>query len=141
MNTPADLSFAEIKIGAQAFFTHKVTKEDVDRFAVLSGDFNPLHLDSQYAATTDFGRPIVHGMFLASLFSRLVGMYIPGKRCLYLSQSLDFVQPVYVGEEIRILGEVKRKEDATKTLVIATSICVLPGRQAVRGKAYVKVLE
>ena len=79
-------------------------------------------------------------MFLAALFSRLVGMYLPGRRCLYLSQSLDFTQPVFVGDEVEVTGEVVRKQDDTNTLVISTTLKVLPDRLAVRGKAYVKVL-
>ena len=137
----ADLHFEEIKVGARASFRHTLTEQDIDQFATLSGDFNPLHIDEEYAATTQFGQRIVHGMFLASLFSRLVGMYLPGRRCLYMSQSLDFIQPVHVGDEVEVVGEVQHKQDATRTLVIRTEIYVLPDRLAVRGKALVKVLE
>ena len=141
IDTASDLRFEDIKIGARASFKRTVTERDINEFAVLSGDFNPLHIDEEYAATTQFGQRIVHGMFLASLFSRLVGMYLPGRRCLYMSQSLDFIQPVHVGDEVEVVGKVQRKQDATKTLVIRTEIYVLPDRLAVRGKALVKVLE
>jgi len=141
MSIAVDLRFEDIKIGDRASFRRTVTEQDIDEFAALSGDFNPLHIDGEYAANTQFGRRIVHGMFLASLFSRLVGMHLPGRRCLYMSQSLDFIQPVYVGEEIEVVGKVQRKQDATKTLVIRTEIHALPNRLVVRGKAHVKVLE
>jgi len=141
VSTAADLRFEDITVGDQASFLYALTEQDIDQFAALSGDFNPLHVDEEYASSTPFGRRIVHGMFLASLLSRLVGMYLPGRRCLYLAQSLDFVHPVYVGDEVKILGEVQNKQDATRTLLIRTEIYTLSGQLAVRGKAHVKVLE
>lgn len=136
----ADLRFEDIAVGDEVSFLVTIHERHTEQFAALSGDFNPLHVDEGYAASTPFGRRIVHGMFLASLFSRLVGMYLPGRRCLYLSQSLDFVQPVYIGDQIRIKGEVQRKEEVTKALVIRTAIHALPDRLVVRGKAHVKVI-
>ena len=141
MTIAADRRFEDIKVGDRASFRHTISDQDVSAFAALSGDFNPLHTDREYASTTQFGRRIVHGMLLASLFSRLLGMHLPGRRCLFMSQSLDFVQPVYVGEELQVCGQVLRTQDATRTLVIQTTIRALPDRLVVRGKAHVKVLE
>src|SRR6185295_7235732 len=86
MPNAADLQFEDISVGQSAQFEMLVTEEMVGQFAQLSGDQNPLHVDHQYAAGTSFGAPIAHGMLLASFFSRLVGMHLPGKRALYLSQ-------------------------------------------------------
>ena len=141
MEHAADLCFRDVEVGAKASFRHVLTESDVVQFAALSGDFNPLHLDRGYAATTTIGHRIVHGMFLASLFSRLVGMHLPGRRCLYLSQSLDFLRPARVGEEVEVIGEVTGKQQATRTLVIRTEIFIVPHVLAVRGKAIVKVLD
>lgn len=141
MDTIADLTFNEIEVGTSASFIHTVTMSDVEKFASLSGDFNPLHMDDEFAGTTQYGRRIVHGMLLASLFSRLVGMNLPGRHCLYMSQSLDFVQPVYIGEDVKVFGEVIHKQDATNTLVIRTEIIALPDRLSVRGKAHIRVLK
>ena len=135
----ADFGFDEIQIGDRASFRRTISAHDVRQFATLTGDLNPLHFDDEYAATTPLNRPIVHGMFLASLFSRLVGMHLPGRRALYLSQSVDFVQPVYVGDEVEVVGEVIRKQLAMRALVIRTEIHALPDRTAVRGKAHVQV--
>ncbi len=137
----ADRGFDEIEVGERVVFRHTITVHGLQQFAALSGDLNPLHLDAAYAATTPFGRPIVHGMYLAALFSRLVGMYLPGRRALYLSQTLDFVQPVYVGDELEVVGEVRRKQPATRALVIRTEIKVVPDREVVRGRAHVQVRE
>jgi acyl dehydratase len=136
----ADLDFADIGVGDRVSFRHAIVTEDVDLFARLSGDFNPLHVDATYAKQTEFGRRVVHGMFLAALFSRLVGMHLPGRRCLYLSQTLDFSQPVFIGDEVEVSGRVIGKQDATRTLVLRTELRVLPDRLAVHGKAYVRVL-
>jgi 3-hydroxybutyryl-CoA dehydratase len=119
---PRNLSFDEIMLGDTASFEHTFTKEEVLEFAHLSGDTNPLHIDESYAATTQFGRPIVHGMLLGALCSRLVGMYLPGKRCLYLSQTLLFKQPLYCGEQIIVTGVVKSKSIATRIITVEITI-------------------
>ena len=141
VDTSADLQLKDIAVGSRASFSHRITVEDVDRFAQLSGDMNPLHTDEDYASKTTFGQRVVHGMFLASLLSRMVGMYLPGRRCLYLSQSLDFVQPVFIGDTVRVSVEVLQKQEATKTLVLRTDIHSSPDKLVVRGKAHVQVLE
>lgn len=135
----ADLKFADIQVGDQASFRHTITAQDVQQFADTFGDFNPIHFDTEHAASMSFDRPIVHGMFLASLFSRLVGMCLPGRRGLYLSQTLEFIGPVYVGEEVVVVGKVRRKQEATRALVIQTAINAIPERPAVRGRAHVQV--
>ena len=80
-----NIAFDEIQIGEKASFTVKITKEMVEIFAQLSGDFNPLHMDDTYAEKTKFGKRVCHGMLLSSLFSQLVGMFLPGKNSLYFS--------------------------------------------------------
>ena len=137
----SELSFQEIQVGDTASFKLKIEEEHVFAFASLTGDYNPLHTDSGYAATTRFGRCIAHGMFLGSLFSRLVGMYLPGRHCLYLSQTLNFLKPVYVGDEIEVVGEVYSRHEAVQSLVMKTELYVLPDQLAVSGKAHVMVLE
>jgi len=141
MATAVDLHFADIQVGAQASFRHAFTERDIDDFARLSGDYSPLHVDHEYASNTPFGRRLVHGMLLASLVSRLVGMHLPGRRNLCLSQSFDFIQPVYANDPLEVWGEVQHKQEATKALYLRTEIRILPDRVAVRGKALVKVLE
>ena len=117
-----NLSFEDIAIGDSASFSRTITPEDVHTFATLSGDENPLHLDTTYAETTIFKETIVHGMLTASLFSTLVGMYLPGKRCLYLSQSLFFKKPVHIGDTLLITGTVLSKSEATKILTLSTVV-------------------
>lgn len=134
--------FAEIKIGDAAYFEVVISKELVDGFAVLSGDVNPLHTDQDYAATTSFKQRVAHGMIGGCLFSRLVGMYLPGKYCLYLSQSLNFKKPIFLGTEVEVNGEVLSKTDAFQTLEIATFIKDAKTAEVlIEGKALVKLLK
>ena len=116
--TSADLEFEQIEVGRHASFEHRITAEEVDRFAELSGDQSPLHMDDAYAAQTKYGRRLVHGLHVAALISRLCGMYIPGKRGLSLSQSFDYVNPAYIGDVLRVGVTVVQKHPASQTLTL-----------------------
>lgn len=117
-----ELSFADIFIGQKEIFSIKITESMLEKFANISGDFNPLHMDNEFAGSSSFKKRIVHGMLLASLFSKLVGMRLPGKNALYFSQTLNFRSPCYIDDEIQIVGEVIEKSDSTKIITISTSI-------------------
>jgi len=114
--------FEDIKIGDSASFNKKWTKEDVSSFALLSGDTNPIHTDESYAKTTTFGQTIVHGMLVASSFSTLVGMYLPGKYCVYVKQDIAFKKPVHIGDNLKVEGKVSRKIEASNMLEISLKI-------------------
>lgn len=134
-----DLSFDEIKVNDSASFSRTWTEKDVAIFSKLSGDANPLHMDDAYARTTSFGRRLVHGMLVASLCSRFVGMYLPGKRCLYLSQTLFFKRPVFVGDTVSVFGSVIAKSEVTKILTI--SMVIKKGEEVVvEGETHARVL-
>jgi len=116
------ISFEDIFIGQKENFSTKITESMVDEFSEFSGDFNPLHIDNEYAASSTFGKRIVHGMLLASFFSQLIGMKLPGENSLYFSQTLNFRSPCYINDEIQIQGEVTEKSNSTKIVSISTSI-------------------
>ncbi len=136
----ADRPWDELQVGETASFERTISEEDVRVFAALSGDENPLHTDEAYAVTTQFGKRVVHGMLLSSLFSQLVGVHLPGKRCLYLAQSLTFRMPVFVGETVTVRGEVTHRSDSTRTLTLHTTVTNASGVVCVDGEAQVKVL-
>ncbi len=117
-----DRSFDSIQIGDSAEFTQIWNDSDVVRFAELSGDHNPLHMDAEYAETTQFKNRIVHGMLVASSFSKLLGMHLPGKKCLYLKQNIVFKKPVYIGDSLKISGSVISKSESTRILEIELKI-------------------
>jgi 3-oxoacyl-[acyl-carrier protein] reductase len=135
------LTFDAIEIGQEFEVERAFSRQDVLAFAALSGDFSPLHVDATYAASTEFGDCVVHGVLLASLFSQLVGMRIPGERALYLGQDLAFRRPVLVDESVRAMVRVAGKSAATRTLSLATEIRGVDGKLAVTGTAKVRVRE
>jgi len=117
-----ELSYNEISIGQQESFIIKITESMVEKFSNLSGDLNPLHMDNQFAESSSFNKRIVHGMFLASFFSQLIGMKLPGKNALYFSQTLNFRSPCYIDDEIEVVGEVIEKSDSTQIITVSTTI-------------------
>lgn len=117
-----EMSFEDIFIGQKEKFSIKITESMVDEFSKFSGDFNPLHTNDEFAIASPFRKRIVHGMLLASFFSCLIGMKLPGKNALYFSQTLNFRAPCYIDDEIQIHGEVIEKSDSTKIISISTSI-------------------
>ncbi|MBU6370917.1 MAG: MaoC family dehydratase [Patescibacteria group bacterium] len=137
---PADLKLEDIKVGDSASFERSFSEADVVTFATLSGDTNPLHTDETYAQATKFGRRIVHGMLVGSLVSRFVGMHIPGKRCLFLSESLSFKHPVFIGDALVVTGTVESVSRATRIVRITITIHKKTGEEAVHGIAEVQVL-
>jgi acyl dehydratase len=138
-NKPEDFQFDEIQIGEKRKFTVKINDSLVNDFAKISGDYNPLHMDENHAKTTAFKHRICHGMLLASFFSRLVGMHLPGINSLYFSQTLDFESPCYIGDEVIVEGEVIDKSKATKIITIKTTCSNQSGKRLLDGIAKVIV--
>ncbi len=94
------------KVGDAAEMTKVFTEEDVYLFAGITGDRNPVHISKEYAATTRFRERIVHGLLTTGLISATIGMKLPGTGCLYLSQRVEFLKPVKIGDEITARVEI-----------------------------------
>jgi len=122
INPLNELSYNDISIGQQESFIIKITESMVEQFSNLSGDLNPLHMDNEFAESSSFNKRIVHGMLLASFFSQLIGMKLPGKNALYFSQTLNFRSPCYIDDEIEVIGEVTEKSDSTQIITVSTTI-------------------
>ncbi|MCH7648493.1 MAG: MaoC family dehydratase [Thaumarchaeota archaeon] len=137
--TPSEFEFEDISIGQKMSFTKKIDESLVDDFAKISGDFNPLHMDEKYAKTTSFKKRVCHGMLLASFFSKLIGMHIPGKNALYFSQSLNFRNPCFINDEVTIEGEVTDRRSATRLITLKITICNQTGKCLIDGVAKVIV--
>lgn len=82
----------------ERLYTFRFSKVDIEKFAEVTGDYNPVHLDEVYASTTIFQRPIVHGFYVGSVFSRIFGTDYPGIGTIYLSQSMSFRAPVFIDQ-------------------------------------------
>ena len=117
-----EYTFDEIEINLTKQFQIIITESMIDDFAKISGDYNPLHMDEKFAQSKDFKNRVCHGMLLGSLFSRLVGMYIPGKHGLYFSQTLDFVNPSIINDTVTVIGKVISKSEFTKLITLKTTI-------------------
>lgn len=127
-------------VGHVERLTRAITAEDVAAFARLSGDTNALHLNEQFAARTDFRRCVAHGFLHASLLSTLVGTRLPGHGALYLSQTLDFTKPVFVGDTVTATGRVERVDRSARVLTLRTTITNQDEMTVLDGTAQVKVL-
>lgn len=120
--------------------SRRITAEDVAAFAALSGDRNALHVDEEFAARTEFRQCVAHGFLHASILSQLVGMKLPGRGALYLSQTLDFSKPVFIGDTVEARGTVEAVDTRTRILTLRTEIHNQHGERVLDGKAQVKVL-
>ena len=137
----ATLHFADLREGFSVEFSVDLLPEMITQFAELSGDKNPLHVDPVYAATTPFHGCIAHGLLGASFISRLIGMYLPGRDALYLSQELFFRAPMYAGMRLVVRGVVLQRTEATRTITISTEVFDEKTHQLlIGGKALVKLL-
>jgi acyl dehydratase len=120
--TALRLSFEEIEVGSIHSFERELSPADILAFAKLTGDFNPLHVDEEFGRASEFKQNIVHGMLAGSLFSTLMGMYCPGEKCLYLSQSLNFRKPIFANQKVLVRGTVTAKNDSVRMLTMKTEI-------------------
>ncbi|MBI2474095.1 MAG: MaoC family dehydratase [Candidatus Taylorbacteria bacterium] len=111
-------SFVEIHIGDTAEFDIVISEDMHAVFSRLSGDGSPIHMDAQFAKSTKFGKPIGFAFLLASFFSKLYGEHLPGGSSVCLKQELSFIKPYYVGDIIRVKGEVISKSESTKLIEI-----------------------
>jgi len=136
-----EYTFEEIKLGMKESFQVTITESMENSFAEITGNYNPLASNEEYAATTNYKKRICPGMFTASFFSRLTGMYLPGKYALVYSQSLNFVNICYIGDKITVEGEVIEKNDATKMITLNTTITNQDEKKLIYGKARVTFRE
>jgi acyl dehydratase len=132
-------SFAELKQGDTVRWRHEVTAEEVDAFARLSGDVNPLHLDDAFSEERGFRGRVVHGALVNAFISRLLGTELPGPGCLWLSQTTRFARPVYVADPIEVVVRVVHKSDSLRTLVLETTVENLRGETLLAGEAKVSM--
>lgn len=117
-----------------ATVSHLVTDSDVADFANLSGDYNPVHLDDEYASKSRFGKRIAHGLFGASFFSGLFGTRLPGPGCVYAGQNLKFRRPVFIGD-VLVATITVLSVDVQKKRVNFSTICTVDGKEVIIGDA------
>jgi 3-hydroxybutyryl-CoA dehydratase len=128
--------FDELSLGQCAERSHVVGAGDIEAFAAVSGDTNPVHLDEAYAQTTTFGGRIAHGMLSAAYVSAVLGTQLPGPGAIYLTQSLRFRRPVKIGDEVTARVTVKALDEKRGHVTLET-VCLVGGKAVLDGEALV----
>ena len=126
----------DIEMGMVCTLTKEVTDRDIELFAEVSTDRNPVHLDDAYAADTIFAGRIAHGMLTAGLISAVIGEQLPGHGSVYLGQSLKFLAPVRPGDIVTVEVEVL-EIDYSKRRVTLDTRCLVDGKPVLKGQASV----
>jgi 3-hydroxybutyryl-CoA dehydratase len=130
--------FEDLTDGQSAEFTKTVTEEDIIKYAEVSGDTNPVHLDADYAATTMFKERIAHGMLTAGFISAVFGTIMPGPGSIYVNQSLKFRAPVKIGDTVTATVTVTSKVPEKKFVAFST-VCSVGGKPVLEGEATLMV--
>ncbi|HMF33408.1 MAG TPA: MaoC family dehydratase [Candidatus Lokiarchaeia archaeon] len=137
-------NYDEIQVGDKAEHSKTITETDVVLFAGLSGDFNPLHVNEEYAKSTQFGRRVAHGSLSFSLITCILGTILPGPGTLHVSQKLDFRKPVFIGDTLTATAEVvekfTKKDGELKFLRIKADVQNQDGVVVTEGESLVIVL-
>jgi 3-hydroxybutyryl-CoA dehydratase len=113
---------SDISVGKSEQFEVTITEEIMKKFLEMSGDTNPMHTDDEYARKGGYKGAILHGMCVASFYSTLVGVYLPGQYCLFHKCDVEWPAPVYVGDSLCVKGTVKQIDEKTKRLFINAEI-------------------
>lgn len=127
-------SINDIKIGMKTSYSQIIRDSDIKAFALVSGDNNPIHISETYAENSRYKKRIAHGMLTASFFSGLFGTKIPGEGCVYVSQSLRFKRPVYLGDNVTATVEVVNL-DLEKRRVFFKTTCTVKNKIVTDGEA------
>lgn len=130
--------YEDLEIGMVAESTHTITAEDIDLFAQVSGDRNPLHMDEEFAKQTVFGQRIAHGALSASFISGVLGNDMPGPGSVFVALSMRFRRPVFIGSEVVARAEVAEKFDKGNRVTLKVS-CIVDGKRCITGEAQVVV--
>ena len=126
----------DLEIGMSRYLQKVVTDEDIEMFATVSTDRNPVHLDDAYAQDTIFEGRIAHGMLTAGLISAVIGEQLPGHGTVYLGQTLKFMAPVRPGDLVRAEVEVREIDHSRRRVTLDTR-CLVEGKVVLKGEATV----
>jgi 3-hydroxybutyryl-CoA dehydratase len=130
----------DLKVGDKFSTSKQITDSVVRAFADFSGDYNPIHIDEEFAKTTRFGRRIAHGMISGALISAVLGYEFKAKKIVYLSQTMKFVAPVFIDDTVTASGTITNIR-ADKPIVTLETVCTNQnGETVVKGEAKVMIL-
>ena len=130
--------FEDLSIGMSHETVHTITEKDIELFAEVAGDRNPLHMDEAYASQTSFGQRIAHGALTASYISGILGNNLPGPGAVFVGLNMRFRRPVYIGSEVTVRVEVTELQERANKVTLKVS-CIVDGKAAISGEALVMV--
>ena len=130
--------FEDLTLGMEAHYVRRVTALDLDTFAALTGDRNPIHLDEDFAAQSIFKGRIAHGMLTATFISAILGTQLPGPGAIYISQSLNFRAPVRIGDEVTATARITELYPEKRRALLACD-CSVAGKTVLEGDAVLLV--
>ncbi|MES3036013.1 MAG: MaoC family dehydratase [Gemmatimonadota bacterium] len=133
------MALADFNVGQSATSTRTLGEADVMAFAAVTGDHNPVHVDAEAAAQSPFGERIVHGMLTASLLSALLASELPGPGAIYLSQTLEFLRPVKLGDTVTAHVSITSIDAARRRLTLATTVRNARGKNVLSGEAVIQL--
>lgn len=138
-DTANDNKIDELPVGLETSVSWTVNTDDLNTFINLSGDKNPLHVNEQYAVQNGFESTVVHGFLICAKISGLIGMLLPGQRCLLVSEELEFPNPLYLNDHVEICARIKERHYDLK--LVKLKILVKKGSITVaRGNIICKIL-
>ena len=136
MSHPDTKYYEDLEIGQAHETVHTITEDDITKFAEVSGDYNPLHMDEDYASKTPFGQRIAHGALTASYISGILGNNLPGPGAIFTGLSMRFRRPVFIGDEVTVRAEVSEKNDRGNRVTLSVA-CMVGGKRVITGEAQV----
>jgi len=128
--------YEDLAIGQSHQTMHTISENDIQRFAEVSGDFNPLHMSDEFAAGTIFGKRIAHGALTASYISGILGNDLPGPGAIFVGLSMRFKRPVHIGDVVTVRAEVAEKQDRGNRVTLKIE-CLVEGKRVITGEAEV----
>jgi len=130
----------DVKIGDTFSTTREVTDDVIRKFAEVSGDYNPIHLDEEFAKSTRFGRRIAHGMLSGAYISAVLGNEFKERKIVYLSQTMKFIAPVYLGDTVTATGTITDIREDRGIVTLETVCTNQNGEPTLRGEAVVMIM-
>ena len=130
--------FEDLSVGMTHQTEHVITEKDIELFAEVSGDRNPLHMDDAFAKNTPFGQRIAHGALTASYISGILGNDLPGPGSIFVGLNMRFRRPVYIGSHVTEKVEVTEMKERGNRVTLKVS-CSVDGKAAISGEAHVMV--
>jgi len=137
--TPLVRELSELVPGVRASAEFQISEAQMQCFAELSGDRNPLHLDADFARARGHAGPVVYGGLLVAQISRMIGMELPGRDALWTGLEIDFLRPLHVGESARLDAEITHQSEAVRALELRLTLSA-GSRTLAKGRAQVSLL-